>query len=210
MSAEHRNPSASGIEIREVPRSDLVAAIELVARAMAPNPLHIAVFGKHETRRIRALRSLFSVLLADGRQVLGAYRVDELVGVIACADSPRCLLTWRTWHRYLPVVFRSGWRAPLLGRWLASWARRDPSAAHSHLGPLAVDARLQRQGIGAALMRHYLAHFVSTGQITYLETDSATNVRFYERFGFRTATRTRLLGVTNWFMVQNPSASLQS
>src|SRR5690625_5045104 len=105
---------------------------------MAPNPLPVAVSGNNLPRRTRTLRRLFSILLTDARQLLGTCRAYDLVRVLAWADSPHCLPTWRTWCGYFPVVFKTGWRAPLLGRWLASWARRDLKVAHSHLGPVAV------------------------------------------------------------------------
>src|SRR5947199_6277001 len=69
--------------------------------------------------------------------------------------------------------------------WLGEWSARDPADPHSHFGPFAVDAHLQRQGIGSALLGEYCKRLDSASRLGYLETDRPENVPLYERFGFK-------------------------
>jgi predicted N-acetyltransferase YhbS len=83
---------------------------------------------------------------------------------------------------------------------MRAWDAQHPVAPHSHLGPLAVDAHLQGQGLGSVLLREYCRRVDEAGQAAYLETDRAENVRFYAREGFEVIAEARVLGVPNWFM----------
>jgi ribosomal protein S18 acetylase RimI-like enzyme len=83
---------------------------------------------------------------------------------------------------------------------LGAWAKHDPEVRHWHLGPIAVDARLQRRGIGSLLMEVFRAQMDAAGDEAHLETDKPVNVRFYERFGFEVVGEQDVLGVPNWFM----------
>lgn len=194
----------TALSIRPIRHSDLRAAIALAARAMSDNALHRAVFGRDRRRRERLLRDMFELLLADGRQVWGAYQGAKLLGVIAYTTGSGCLPSPRALVRYFAFGLRAIRHAPQLIWWFAAWARKDPKDKHWHLGPLAVTPELQGRGIGTALMRHYLQRLDQAGACGYLETDSAPNVRFYESFQFRTAIRTRVGNVANWFMVRRP------
>ena len=81
-----------------------------------------------------------------------------------------------------------------------AWAARDPEQAHSHLGPMAVDEGLKGRGIGTGLLNTYCGQLDAAHLAAYLETETARNVRFYERFGFETIDRAEVLGNPNWFM----------
>jgi ribosomal protein S18 acetylase RimI-like enzyme len=87
-----------------------------------------------------------------------------------------------------------------MGSWISKWSARDPDEPHVHLGPLAVDAHLQGQGIGSLIMEEHARRLDAAGQTGYLETDKQENVGFYERFGFVVVGEEPVLGVPNWFM----------
>ena len=76
-----------------------------------------------------------------------------------------------------------------------------------HLGPLAVDAGLQGQGIGSILLAEHCRRLDAAGEVGYLETDREQNVAFYARQGFETVDEAQVLGVPNWFMRRPPSRS---
>jgi ribosomal protein S18 acetylase RimI-like enzyme len=84
--------------------------------------------------------------------------------------------------------------------WTAAWAHRDPAGTHWHLGPVAIEPSVQRQGFGSALLTAFCEHMDAYGAVAYLETDRRANVRFYERFGFAVVAEANVLGVPNWFM----------
>jgi len=85
-------------------------------------------------------------------------------------------------------------------RWVGEWARRDPAQEHWHLGPVAVDSHLRGQGIGGAMLSGFCERMDQERTFSYLETDKMENVGFYQRFGFRVAAESTVLGVPNWFM----------
>lgn len=86
--------------------------------------------------------------------------------------------------------------------WVGEWSRRDPGELHWHLGPVAVDSRLQGQGIGRAMMADFCARMDDCDALSYLETDRSENVRFYESFGFKVIEEAAVLGIPNWFMLR--------
>ncbi|HEX4069719.1 MAG TPA: GNAT family N-acetyltransferase, partial [Planctomycetaceae bacterium] len=67
-------------------------------------------------------------------------------------------------------------------------------------GLVTVDSHLQGRGIGTQLMTEHCAQMDGRGTTSYLETDKAINVRFYQKFGFQIVTQEQVLGTTNWFM----------
>jgi predicted N-acetyltransferase YhbS len=85
-----------------------------------------------------------------------------------------------------------------------AWATHDLDEPHVHLGPLAVDAHLQGQGIGSEIMREHCRRLDADGLVGYLETDKPQNVRFYERSGYELIGEAAVLDVTNWFMRRVP------
>jgi ribosomal protein S18 acetylase RimI-like enzyme len=200
----------SELNLRDLERSEIPAAVGVLSRGMRDNPLHVAAFGPDPERRRRNLRrmfgGLFRVLMAQ--PPLGAWRDGELVGVTGIAPPGTCRPGAAQQLRMLPTVLALGPRtAGRVARWLAAWSERDPDEPHSHLGPLAVDAHLQGQGIGSQILAEYTARLDAAGQLGYLETDKAENVRLYERYGFVTVEEAEVIGVPNWFMRRAAGAS---
>ncbi|MFD6968279.1 GNAT family N-acetyltransferase [Streptomyces sp. NPDC059949] len=67
-----------------------------------------------------------------------------------------------------------------------------PHAPHWYLSTLGTDPAIQGAGVGSALVREQLAHCDRLGQPAYLESSKASNVPFYEGFGFRVTHEMRL------------------
>ncbi|HSI82117.1 MAG TPA: GNAT family N-acetyltransferase [Solirubrobacterales bacterium] len=196
------------IEVRDLRPEEVADAVAVLARGMRDNPLHVAAYGEDSERRLRCharlMRSLFRVFTAQ--QPICAVRDGTLVGVTGVAPAGTCQPTATQRLRLLPGLLALGPRtAARVGSWISSWARRDDSEdAHVHLGPLAVDAHLQGQGIGSLIMREHCRRLDGAREVGYLETDKAENVRFYERFGFEVVGEERVIGVPNWFMRREP------
>lgn len=69
---------------------------------------------------------------------------------------------------------------------MADLHRKDLPQSHWYLELLGVSAGQRGTGIGAALVKEFLAEVDKEGSPTYLETSERNNVPFYQRLGFRT------------------------
>lgn len=189
--------------------TDLDAMLDMLARGMRDNSVHVAVFGTDPVKRQRLLRKLFG-LMARNPEILRHARVARLAdgttaGLLApgtCQPKPiqRLLM--------IPGVLSLG---PGNGRrvmsWGGAWSNYDPDTRHWNVGPLAVDAHLQGRGIGSALMRDVCTALDNAGEAAYLETDKELNVRFYERFGFEVIGEEPVLATTSWYLLRKPHPS---
>ena len=92
-------------------------------------------------------------------------------------------------------------------RWIRALGARDPEEPHVHLGPLAVDAHLQGEGIGSRLLAEHPRRLDAAGEVGYLETDKPENVVFYERHGLEVVDRADVIGVASWFMRRSRRAT---
>jgi GNAT superfamily N-acetyltransferase len=191
--------------VRRLARDQLQEAARLLARGMRDNPVNAAAFGGDAERRVDALTRFFVPVVrgVDRRGiVMGAFTGDALVGVCAAARPGRCQPALLEKASVFPAV-AFGTAAGTVGRvltWTGEWARRDPREPHWHLGPVAVDAGRQSQGIGSALLADFCARVDDEGAGAYLETDKPENVRFYGKFGFTVVSEAAVLDVPNWFM----------
>ena len=177
----------------------------MLARGMRDNPLNVAAYGADPERRQRSLERMFTTLF----RVFGAQRPlcaldgEALVGVAGVAPAGTCQPTAAQRLRFLPSMISVGpGPASRVGRWLAAWGERDPAQPHSHLGPVAVEPKLQGRGIGGQLMRAYCRRLDAAGEVSFLETDKRENVSFYERHGYAVIAQADVIGVPNWFMIR--------
>jgi ribosomal protein S18 acetylase RimI-like enzyme len=191
--------------VRELSDADLPAAVGVVARGMRDNPLHIAALGDDPDMRGQRLARMFAValpLIHSKGAVLGAFDDNILVGVAGMIAPGRCqpslMEKLTVMPRLVPAISASAFGR--VGRWMTIWAQHDLRQPHWHLGPVAVDAHVQRTGIGTLLMNEYCARLDRVRGTGYLETDKASNVTFYERFGFQTVDEEPVLNTPNWFM----------
>lgn len=130
------------VEITDlVSSAQRAAAVLLLADAMGDNPLHIQAFGADPARRQRRLRRFMNPLLHHVQShgaLLGAHAQGELVGVLGMMRPGCCRPSAWAALRFAGVVVASNppigvWR---IARWMAAWARHDPSELHWHIGPL--------------------------------------------------------------------------
>jgi GNAT superfamily N-acetyltransferase len=201
------------IEVRDLRPEEVPDAVGVLARGMRDNPLHVAAYGDDPERRLRCHARLMRGLFRNfpAQQPIGAIRDGTLVGVAGVAPVGSCQPTATQRLRLLPTMLALGPRtAARVGKWISIWARRDPDEAHVHLGPLAVDAHLQGQGIGSLIMHEHCRRLDAAHEVGYLETDKAVNVGFYERFGFEVIGEEAVLGVRNWFMRRTPRSGAGS
>lgn len=195
------------LEIGALDPAEIEEVLDVVSRGMRDNPVNVAAFGEDpETRRRRFHKLMAAAFSAsDFSHTLVARREDGVVvGVCGMLPPGDCRPDLRQRLRLTPTLLSLGPRvAGRLMRWMGVWQRHDPEERHWHLGPLAVDAHLQGEGVGSRMMRVFCARMDATGEDAYLETDKPVNVRFYERFGFKVVGEQKVLGVTNWFMLRH-------
>jgi ribosomal protein S18 acetylase RimI-like enzyme len=196
--------------MRELRSEEVLDAIAVLARGMRDNPLHVAAYGDDPERRLRCharlMGAVFRVFAAQ--QPICAVRDSVILGVTGVAPVGTCQPGAMQRLRLLPSLVALGPRTSArVGRWISAWARRDPDEPHVHLGPLAVDAHLQGQGIGSLIMQEHCRRLDAAGEVGYLETDKTENVRFYERFSFEVVGEEPVIGVPNWFMRRRGEAS---
>lgn len=197
--------------LRDLYVSQHKSAAQLLGRGMCDNPVNVQAFGiEDRERRSRAITRFFLPVLQGlhrrGR-ITGAFEGDRLVGLCGMARPGNCQPGPWEKLRVLPkVVLGDPIGAPFrVLRWTGDWARRDPREPHWHLGPVAVDSGLQGRGIGSAMLAGFCADMDGERALSYLETDKAKNVGFYQRFGFSVIAEAEVLGVTNWFMSRLPA-----
>lgn len=193
--------------LRELSPTEIEPAVGLLARGMRDNPVIVRAFGANPEKRQRRLSRYYARVVPytqpKGR-FLGAFakRDGRLIGVIGTLRPGCCQPRLLDVLRFVPTIVANN--SPIgalrVKRWQDAWARHDPLEAHWHVGLVAVDADVQGLGIGTTLMTEHCARMDPLGATSYLETDKAINVRFYERFGFRVVRQEPVLGVTNWFM----------
>jgi ribosomal protein S18 acetylase RimI-like enzyme len=198
------------IEVGDTRPDELDAAIDVAARALADDPLVIAVVGPDPDRCHRHLRRFFALQyrLAPHQRPLVA-RLDGRI-VASTNDLHRGACHAGPWMklRSLPAMLatRPSIAARAL-RWFSDWERRDPrERPHSHFGPFGVLPELQGRGIGSLVLAEYTRRLDAADENAYLETEKPENVALYGRFGFRVIEEAEVLGVPNWFMWREAGA----
>ncbi len=193
------------IQISELQPSELKAAAGLLARAMATNPVHLAIFRRANAKTIATQQKMFEMVLNNPtHKIYAARKNGQIVGIMSYTPSTECQLRPMQFLRLLPLTFMVlGPSLVRILKWRMNWKQHDPSYAHIHFGPLAVDPVHQGKGIGKALLQHFCDYANYSGKPAYLETDKNENVHLYQKFGFQVIAEDEVLGVPNWFMLKS-------
>jgi ribosomal protein S18 acetylase RimI-like enzyme len=193
----------SGVTLVDWRPEMLAATVDVLSRAFATNPLHVAAFGKDSV--LEKNRAFFQAALSTfrGRRLV-AVDGSRIVGFIHWVESPGCRFSWKQRARLVPVMLRKfGPGATVrLSAWLSSWAKNDSSDAHWHIGPIGVDPDVQGKGIGRRMMDACCTSLDDNSANGVLETDKPENVRFYRKFGFEVVKEVNAIGVKTFFMAR--------
>jgi GNAT superfamily N-acetyltransferase len=190
------------IVVRDLLRTELSAAAQLLARGMRDDPMHCVVFGPDPAHRQERLGRFFGGLLpALGYPALSAWEDDRLVGVLALFPPGNCHPSLLSQVRIAcPLLTLNFGELSRLRRWFHASEERDLRERHWHLGPVAVDRHLQGQGIGSQMLQVLCRKMDALGEVGFLETDKFDSVRFYARGGFEIQEKAELFGTPNWWM----------
>jgi GNAT superfamily N-acetyltransferase len=190
------------VKIREIRRSEIRRVAEVLGRAFATNPIHLAVY-RDKPMIAERMQITFEGALKYGP---GKWFVSELdgqtVGAMRIIEWPDCQ---GMSLREMPSVLRAAeGLGPLVREieHIRAWKKHHPRQPHWHLGPIGVAPEIQQGGVGSHLMRFYYDLLDKEAIAGYLETDRAENVPFYQRFGFKVVEEEVVVGVKNWFMVR--------
>jgi ribosomal protein S18 acetylase RimI-like enzyme len=96
LDKEARRRSLEGLEIRALDESRVGEAVDVVARGMRDNPMHLAAYGEDPERRLRKVHRFVSAAFAvkDFSHSLVARRADgAIVGVGGVMPPGDCLPT---------------------------------------------------------------------------------------------------------------------
>jgi len=183
------------------------ATVDVLSRAFAKNPLHVATFGKDSV--LEKNRVFFRAGLSTfrGRRLV-AVEDSRIIGFIHWVESPGCRFSWSERARLVPVMLRKfGPGATLrLSAWLSTWAKNDSNDSHWHLGPIGVDPEVQGKGIGRRMMDACCRALVDNAANGVLETDKPENVRFYRKFEFDVVKEVEVIGIKTFFMARSHTA----
>ena len=179
------------------------ATVDLLSRAFAKNPIHLAAFGAGSVVERNRVFFRIGLPLFRGRRLV-AMEGSKVVGFTHWVESPGCQFSPGVRVRLVPAMLRGFGLRPTLrvGSWLSAWAENDGAGHHWHFGPIGVDPEVQGRGVGRLLMGIYCAALDEKSAAGFLETDKAENVAFYKKFGFEVASEVQVLGTTTFFMTR--------
>jgi ribosomal protein S18 acetylase RimI-like enzyme len=182
----------SGSGVRPAELRDLEACAQVLARAFQEDPGAV-IFDPDPERRAAMLPGFFRAFVAASLAEAGDLVVagDPAVG-IACwfgpdthGPSPEALAA----NGFGDVL--DGWGPDASERILAMTGEIEEqhdrliAGPHLRLDFFGVDPACQGSGIGSALVEHGHRIADARGLPCYLETFTETNVRYYERRGYR-------------------------
>ena len=171
--------------------SQKAQAAQMLARAFLVDPAYAIVF-PDRVERERALEWLFGA-------VVGYSLVYGLVHTTAGVQGAACWLSpgntkvtfWRSLRTGLGLQravarFNSQSRREFLAvlGYLDQIHSREAPGPHWYLWALGVEPDCQGQGIGSQLIRPVLTQAHNDGVPCYLETQTESNVAFYQKRGF--------------------------
>lgn len=180
-------------------RIDTVA--ESLAEAFRDNPLNRAAIGGDAKRRLRCNRAGMHALLPVAQSAGEVWVEAQGYGALVAAPPGSFPFPPPSPWVELRTLFVQGPRAR--ARWGKSFEQllvRHPAEPHWYLATLGVRPESRGRGIGRALVAHLLGRVDAEGSATYLETDRAANIDFYESFGFRVREESEVLGTPIWHM----------
>lgn len=192
------------VTISPVKKENEPAAVTLLGRAYANNPLHVAVFGKGNiTANTRMMSMTFQ---NNAGNIFIAASEGKVAGVIGIKKHPLPDGQINDGHPPFPPDFLQINEAALarMQEWMSIWHKFDPEESHYHFGPVAVLPELQHRGIGSQMMAYCCGILDRENETGYLETETTLNVKFYSRFGFKVVRELEVIGLPNWFMQRLP------
>ena len=173
-------------------RDQALSAGEVLSRSHADYPTFTHTFPE-PARRARALRAFMTVVARDAAHFGSVYAAETRDGRVhgVAIWLPPGKFPWSAWRQvrgmpWMLSVLRASPRSfPVFMRTGMRGARLHPPDSHWYLEVMGVAPEAQGKGLGGRLLAPVLETADREHVDCYLETADRTNVRFYERHGFR-------------------------
>jgi GNAT superfamily N-acetyltransferase len=213
-------PEAATPAPRRLQPHDREATAQALARAFGDDPLFSYIFPDERMRRnilpvfmrgaIKLAAPHHESFTAEPAPVGGALFLPPGKTKIETIPLLRVMLPdiWR-W-RPGPLTRFSGIMSEFDGKHHAAFKDAPDAHAHWYLMVLGVDPPRQGEGLGGLLMSDVLKRADSKGQATYLETQKARNVPFYQKHGFEVVEHFNCHGGKGpecWTMLRKPRSA---
>jgi ribosomal protein S18 acetylase RimI-like enzyme len=197
-------------DIVRLTKNDILHASEVLAKALYNDPL-TAYFFPDLTERDKKLPIVFEFIVRYGIFYGEVYSTSEnLEGVMILTRSEKVKKTLPRLIRSggVKVLLNTGWSFYMKQKAIADHIdmahERYASSRHWYLDPLGVEPIYQGKGYGGKLMRCMLKRVDTERLPIYLYTTNDSNVKLYERYGFKVVGSGELpgTGVMHWSMVR--------
>ena len=210
MQAQGGEPRVHALSRRRVS-----SASEVLTRVFLADPMWASILPDESTRE-RLMRPMWKALVRYAL-VYGETMVTHDAAGVACWLVPNHTKT--TTLRMIRTGMglpRAVIRFPRAERFrflqamslLDAYHTRHMPDPHWYLWALGVTPTRQRQGLGTALLQPILSRADREDRACYLETQTAGNVAFYEKLGFRVIEEANVADqpIHIWFMRRDPTS----
>jgi ribosomal protein S18 acetylase RimI-like enzyme len=195
-----------GLRKKDIPKADAV-----LTDAFRDDPLWTKVLGKSRTNQ---KRGLFEVPIRYCLRYGEVYATSEnLEGIITwvpggLANMPiwRLVRSGAIWSGLKMAVQLYSKLGPVFKPIEHDRKENMRGSPFIYLPAIGVASDFQGQGFGGKLLGALIAESERAGIPLYLETETESNVRWYERFGFETVKQVNLpvINLPMWEMVRKP------
>jgi ribosomal protein S18 acetylase RimI-like enzyme len=190
------------VNIREMQKSDISQAAEVLGKAFATTPGTLAIYNGNPTAALRFQNTFKGGLKLPTGRCFVAELDGRVVGAMRIVKSPDCWAFSLNSLIMIPAALSAArGLGPLmrLMKFMDALRKHDPKQPHWHLFFMGVAPDFQGKGIGSEMMKFYCDIVDSDMIEAYHE---AGPVRFYERFGFKVVGEETINGVKNYYMLR--------
>ncbi|MBD3393296.1 MAG: GNAT family N-acetyltransferase [Chitinivibrionales bacterium] len=193
-------------------KKDLLRVGDVLADAFRHDPLWNALFAGVKDF-VKKYPAFFQTPVAYAMGFGDAYAISEnLEGIIAwvpgrfASMSPWRIIRSGALSYGMKIGFDMGRRMSVLSVIMKDRKEAMKAKQHIYLFILGVPAALQGRGHGTTLVRALVEQADRDGAWLYLDTETETNARWYERFGFSVAREVVIpkVNLPMWEMIREP------
>jgi len=193
------------LSVREATKADDKKIADVLARSFWDDPVVSWLVGPPRMRYARQ-KIFFKTETVSVRKRGLVLTTDDTAGAALWLPPKKWKTPWADVLLHTPSMIRAfGTRIPAALPLLTKLEKMHPTEPHWYLAVVGTDPVRQGLGVGGALINHVLDRCDEEGLGAYLESSKATNVPYYERFGFKVTDEITVDGgPTLWGMWRDP------